>query len=84
MAHLLVYVWFVEVVGRLNSTLSEGDIASYGPMIGCGLLGVAVLVALSYLHKHPVGPHAELLGKPGFIYFCTLFFLALETVQARR
>lgn len=83
MAYAMVFYWIIGVT-RLNSSLPENDVVSYGPMLGSSLLAVCLIFAFSYLANHPEGLSFSLLGQPNFIYFCTLLLLSAETTKIRR
>jgi hypothetical protein len=82
-AFALVWIW-IKLVMDMNVKLREGDIVSWGPMLGAILLAGCVRIAFSYLSSHPQGLTFALLGEPNFIYFCTLFLLAAQTLKIRR
>lgn len=82
-AFALVWGW-IYMVMQMNSNLKDNDIVSWGPMLGAILLAGCVRIAFSYLSVHPEGLTFALLGEPNFIYFCTLFLLAAQTLKIRR
>jgi hypothetical protein len=81
-AFALVWVW-IYLVMSMNSRLRSGDAVSWGPMLGSILLAGCVRIAFSYLSAHPQGLTFALVGEPNFIYFCTLFLLAAQTLKIR-
>lgn len=82
-SYALVFGWIYAIV-RMNFALKEGDIANWGPIIGSILLAIGLLITFSYLASHPQGLSFSILGEPSFIYVCTLYLLAAETVKIRR
>jgi len=83
MAYTTTFAWRMGI-HRLNSGLPENDLASWGPLVGCSLLAVAILFSFSYLATHPGGLSFALLGKPEFVRLCTLYLLALESIKIKR
>lgn len=79
----LVFAWIFLVID-LNARLREGDLASWGPMIGCSILAYALLIVFAYLSSHPNGLSFSILGQPNFIRVGALFLLAAETIKIGR
>lgn len=82
-ADVLVFLWG-DGVTRLNAGLRENDIASWGPFIGCAVLALCLQITFRYLATHPEGLTFSLVAEPGFIYLCSLYLLALETLKIKR
>jgi len=82
-AFALVWGW-IYLVMSMNSRLKSGDIVSWGPMLGSILLAGCGRIAFSYFSTHPQGLTFALFGEPSFIYFCTFFLLAAQTLNIRR
>lgn len=83
LAYAFVWGW-VALVHRLNSSLADNDIASWGPLIGCSVLAFGILVTFKYLSTHPIGLSFALLAEKNFVRVCALFLFAFETIKIKR
>ncbi|MBB3260373.1 putative membrane protein [Paraburkholderia bannensis] len=82
-AYGLTGMW-IELVGKMNDSLPENDLASWGPIIGGTILAFCLLITFSYLAKNPQGLTLSILAKKNFLRLCTLYLLGFETVKIDR
>ncbi|SOZ10605.1 hypothetical protein [Cupriavidus taiwanensis] len=83
LSYLLIWFW-LALIDRMNSSLSDSDIASFGPLIGCTLLAFCFMLTFSYLAAHGKELDFAILVRREFIHLATLYLLAMETMKIRR
>ena len=83
LGYFLTGVW-IELVERMNESLPENDMASWGPIIGGIVLAFCFLVTFSYLANTPKELTLSLLVKKNFLRLCALYLLGFETVKIER
>jgi hypothetical protein len=83
LAYLAVWLW-QDLVFRLNSNLSDNDVASWGPLLGCTILAWCLAATLAYFARNPSGPSWALLGEANFVRLLAGYLLAIETIKIKR
>lgn len=82
-AYGLTGIWF-ELIEKMNDSLPENDMASWGPIVGGTILAFCLLVTFSYLARNPQGLTLSILAKKNFLRLCTLYLLGFETIKIER
>ncbi len=72
----LAWAWVFLII-RASVLLPKEDLGNFGYLIACSVMVFALLVTFSYIGNYHGDIGLSTLSKPGFIYTCTLYLMAL-------